>query len=280
MRQISMILILALIVAIVGYYNFAGPSVDPQLLQIASHNYLEPANKTCSTTLSGTAGSIDDNVTATGARYNLRTPTNYQASIAHPLVVVFAPAGTSAKRSERLTHLTQQATKKGFIIAYANNIRLSLKAIETLASIPEDIQQKWCIDPKRIYYTGHSDGGTISHALSFLPDSTAKPTAIAPSAAGLDTASLKQYPCPAPTAVMVLHNTDDSHFDGFGRQAADWWASCNQCSDELTALDQQGCRRYKACPSTRSQTYYCEGPGTHVDWPNKNTLMLDFFAQH
>jgi polyhydroxybutyrate depolymerase len=280
MRQISMILVLVLIVAIVGYYNFAGPSVDPQLLQVTSHNYLEPANKTCSTAPSGAAGSIDDNITPTGARYNLRTPTNYQASVAHPLVVVFAPAGTSAKRSERLTHLTQQATAKGFIIAYANNIRLSLKAIESLASIPTDIQKKWCIDPERVYYTGHSDGGTVSHALSFLPDSTAKPTAIAPSAAGLDTVSLQQYPCPAPTAVMVFHNTDDSHFDGFGRQAADWWASCNQCSGELTAVDQQGCRRYKACPSTGAQTYYCEGPGTHVDWPNKNALMLGFFAQH
>jgi len=79
---------------------------------------------------------------------------------------------------------------------------------------------------------------------------------------------------------MVFHNSDDSHFKGFGKQTADWWANCNQCSNELTEVDENGCRAYKNYPSDAAKTYYCEGPGNHSTWPNKNKVLIDFFNNH
>lgn len=255
------------------------PPVDPALLKPAKHLYVNINNTSCPTDINTDVPTEVDNIkTNAGANYNLRTPSNYNNTIAHPLIVVYAPAGTSANKSERFVHLTQAATQAGFIVAYAKNVRLSVKSIEILASIPQDIQQKWCIDPARIYYTGHSDGGSIANAQAFLPSITNKPTAIAPSAAGMDTEGLKLYACPSPLPVMVFHNSGDSHFKDYGKQAADWWADCNQCSPELSAPDENGCRAYTNCPST-AKTYYCEGPGGHSVWPNKNAVLLDFFKQ-
>jgi len=250
--------------------------VDRALLQAVNFEYPANIKASCLTDKPGSVGHSEDNKTELGISYNLRTPANYKPSVAHPLIVVFAPAGTSARKSERHTHLTKEATEAGFIISYANNKRLSLKVLKQLSSLSKDIQEKWCINPNRIYYTGHSDGGTISNALTFLPDLDTKPTAIAPSAAGMDKKSLEQYSCPKPLPVMVFHNTDDSHFEGYGKQAADWWANCNQCNNELSPADVNGCRSYNNCP-TGAKTYYCEGPGSHADWPNKNKVLIKFF---
>ena len=57
-------------------------------------------------------------------------------NIAHPLLVVFAPAGLSAAASERIIGLTTIATGKGFLIAYADYVRTSISAIEDLSAIP------------------------------------------------------------------------------------------------------------------------------------------------
>jgi len=261
-------------------FSACSKPVDPELLKTANFNYPETPQVTCNIGEKlGKAGIVDDNATSENAHYNLRTPTNYDPAVAHPLIVVFAPASINATRSERYVYLTQEATAAGFIIAYAKNIRLSMKAIETLSTIPADIEEKWCVDPSRIYYTGHSDGGTLSNALTFLPSASTKPAAIAPSASGINGESFKAYDCPSPLPVMVFHNTDDTHFEGFGKQSADWWANCNQCSSELAEADKNGCRAYKGCPSKASQTYYCEGPGSHEDWPNKNHVIIDFFNQ-
>ena len=280
MFKILIGIVLLFVVALVGFFVFLGPPIDPALLKPTDFKYPNIGASTCaSSRLTGETGATDDIETKAGATYNVRTPANYNKRYAHPLIVVYAPAGTSASKSERHVHLTQEATQAGFIIAFANKLRMSLKAIDKLSTIPKSIQEKWCIDPSRIYFTGHSDGGTITNALTFLPDSKTKPTAIAPSAAGMDTESLKQYACPTPLPVMVFHNKDDSHFKDFGQQAADWWANCNQCSNKKTEPDQFGCQTYSSCPDT-SKTFYCEGPGSHSVWPNKNTTLINFFLNH
>lgn len=268
------------LVAIVAFFLFLGPPIDPALLRPVEFKYPSDTQTACNAPAKlGVAGSTDDEETTTGASYNLRTPANYNKHYAHPLIVVFAPAGTSASKSERHVHLTKEATEAGYIIAFANNLRMSVKAIEKLGQIPQDVQKKWCVDPERIFYTGHSDGGTITNALTFLPSIKDKPTAIAPSAAGMDAESLKQYACPTPLPVMVFHNTEDSHFKDFGKQTADWWAQCNQCSSETGKVDSNGCQTYQNCPSA-TPTIYCEGPGSHSVWPNKNHALISFFNEH
>lgn len=116
----------------------------------------------------GSAGASDDEETDDGIRFSVRTPTNYKDTVAHPLLVVYAPAGRDREETEEFTHLTREATAAGFIIAYADHRKLSPEEAVRLAEIPKAVKEKWCIDSKRVFLTGHSDGGTTTMAIAFF----------------------------------------------------------------------------------------------------------------
>jgi len=225
----------------------------------------------------GIAGTSNDEQTSAGIRYMVKTPVNYNSTIAHPLLMVYAPAGTSRYESETFMPLTQEATTAGFIVAYANNRRLSPKAIEELAEIPGLIEKKWCIDKKRIFLTGHSDGGTIAMGIAFLKGTRHIPTAIAPSAMGIRGENLKEQSCPNPLPVMIMHSNRDSLFPGYGKEAIHWWAACNGCETANPVQDADGCVSYKGCKNNVT-TRYCEGTGTHREWPGNNKAIIEFFT--
>jgi polyhydroxybutyrate depolymerase len=227
-------------------------------------------------TKSGHAGVSDDEKTAVGIRYMVKTPTHYDASVAHPLLMVYAPARTNRYQSEDFVHLTQEATAAGFIVAYADHRTMSPKSIGELAAIPGLIEQKWCVDHKRIVLTGHSDGGTTAMAIAFLDGTKHIPAAIAPSAMGIRGEDLKAYQCPDPLPVMIMHSGQDTHFPGYGKEAIEWWVSCNRCDAAPPVKDADGCVTYKGCKN-KVATRYCEGTGTHTTWPGNNKAIIDFF---
>jgi len=224
----------------------------------------------------GHAGASNDEQTAAGIRYMVKTPTNYNSNIAHPLLMVYAPAQTNRYESEDFVHLTQEATASGFIVAYADHRTMTPKTVEELAEIPGLIEKKWCIDKKRIYLTGHSDGGTTAMAIGFISGTKHIPAAIAPSAAGIRGEDLKAYQCPNPLPVMIMHSSQDTHFQGYGKEAIQWWAACNGCSTAGLVKDADGCVTYKSCKNNVA-TRYCEGTGTHSEWHGKNKAIIDFF---
>jgi polyhydroxybutyrate depolymerase len=225
---------------------------------------------------SGHAGTSNDEKTAAGIRYMVKTPVNYNANIAHPLLMVYAPARTNRYESENFVHLTQEATAAGFIVAYADHRTMSPKAIAELAEIPGLIEMKWCIDHKRILLTGHSDGGTVAMAIAFINGTKHIPSAIVPSAAGIRGEDLKAYQCPNPLPVMVMHSRQDSHFPGYGKEAIQWWAVCNGCDTASLVKDADGCVTYTGCKNNVT-TRYCEGTGTHSEWVGNNKAIIEFF---
>lgn len=226
-------------------------------------------------TRQGKAGSTDGETTAKGIAYNVRTPETYDPTAAYPLLMVYAPAGMSRFRTERFTGLTADATAAGFVVAYADRRRLSIEVIAELGTIPSLIAAQWCINPKRVYLTGHSDGGTV--ALALLEKTTAIPAALAPSAAGIRGTDLAAFACPAPRPVMVMHSANDTHFPGFGTEAAAWWAACNRCDPTPSDPMLNGCRAYPNCAGGAA-TWYCEGTGSHAAWPALNDSLIKFFS--
>ena len=243
--------------------------------EIAAHEYgaaaaaCEPRSRT------GPGGLSSEEETAKHVRYLVKTPSNYDATRAHPLIVVYAPHGVNRFLSERYVGLTRAATRAGFVIAYADSRPLDLPTIADLATIPGAVAARWCIDEKRIFFTGHSDGGTVATAVAVMRNSAHPPAAIAPSAAGFRREDLAQFACPPPLAVMVLHNQGDELFPGYGREAAGWWAACNACSAAAQPRA-NGCLEYPGCRDGAT-TLYCEGDGRHVVWPDRNEAMIEFF---
>lgn len=226
----------------------------------------------------GGAGPTNGLTSRDGVRYNVRTPANLDPTRAHPLLVVYAPAGYSAQQSEYLTRLTTEATRRGFIVAYAGSRPMSVKTVVKLARVPEEVANLWCIDSKRVYATGHSDGATVSTALVLLAETKGVFSAIAPSAAGFSRKDLESFRCPAPIPVMVMHGGQDTHFPGWGKEAAQWWASCNACDiAKSPAPVRGGCVSFQDC-APGGATLYCEGSGSHRDWPPLGGEILRFFG--
>lgn len=226
----------------------------------------------------GAAGATNGISSRDGLRYNVRAPANLDRTYAHPLLLVYAPAGHSAERSESLTRLTTDATRRGFIVAYVDSRPLSRQTILAFARIPGEIADSWCIDRERVYATGHSDGGTVSTALAVLKETRGTVSAIAPSAAGFSRKDLEALECPAPIPVMVMHGGRDTHFPGWGKEAGLWWAGCNACNVSTPPIQKDdGCVSFEGC-APDGRTDYCEGTGTHVDWPPLRKQIIDFLG--
>ena len=226
---------------------------------------------------SGPSPRSDDEAFDAATKISVRTPANYDSSLQHPLIIVYAPATFNRFASEAHAGLTGIATAAGFIIAYVDSRRLSLNAIRELANIPAAIANRWCVNQSRIYLTGHSDGGTVANAIAFLPDMPFRPRAIAPSAAGVRGEDMHDHACPAPMPVFTLQNADDQLFPNFGRELSDWWAGCNQCSAPPSSIA-PGCASYPDCTAA-AETLICTYPGGHRQWPDANRRIVDFFER-
>ncbi len=211
-----------------------------------------------------------------GARFRVRAPSNYDAGRAHPLLVVFAPAGFSAAATESHAALTGPATRAGFVIAFAEHRPLSPAWVRVLGEIPATVMRHWCIDPDRVVLAGHSDGGTVAEAAAFLQAVAPPPAGVVASGAGIRVESLAGQACPPPVSVLVLHSRDDAHFPPpvFGRDMARWWAACNRCRTDPDMPDSNGCVTYEGCAG-ETITSFCETRGAHPHWNEEPSKIID-----
>jgi len=225
----------------------------------------------------GVEGS-DDRRTPDNVRFTVRVPDTYDATVAHPLVVVYAPAGGDPELTEQFTGLTGPLTSAGYLVAYADHASPTTEDVfRDLGTVPERVARRWCVDESRVHFTGHSDGGSMASVLTMLSELASIPAAsIAPSAAGVNAGWLAGQTCPDPRPIMVLHSSRDGLFPGYGREAADWWADCNGCGSELGSPNRRGCADYPGCPDGAG-VQYCEHDGNHGTWPGINQAMVSFF---
>ncbi len=227
-------------------------------------------------TRQGTAGRHEMRSGA-GLPFTVITPRNYLAGYAHPLLVVYAPAGFPPWLSERYAGLTAEATQAGFIVTYVGSLQMSLAAIDHFAAVVREVKDRWCVDPDRIYATGHSDGGTIATALAVLPKYGRLFHGIAISGAGWEKSDFDSAACGAPLPVLIMHGADDGHFPGFGRDAAAYWSSCNRCQDSGKPQPSSAgdCVTFSGCSAP---TTYCEPRRGHLRWAGDPREIVGFLA--
>jgi polyhydroxybutyrate depolymerase len=251
--------------------------VEP-VLGHADYSALTVAPACESGSRTGLPGATNALSTSRGVRFSVRTPANYDAAFPHPLLVVYAPAGLNRYRSEAFSGLTEEATRKGFILAYPDHRRLAMDNVKALGEIPSVIAERWCIDAERVYLIGHSDGGTASQAIVFLDSTPVRIAGIVASGAGIRGNDLEAYDCPNPLRVMIIHSLSDQLFPppSYGQHAAEWWARCNRCGGLLAAPAFEECVEFQECTEGAS-TVYCETKGPHARWPDSiNAALLGF----
>lgn len=169
--------------------------------------------------------------------------------------------------------LTREFTAAGLLVAYVDAVPPGPAAARALSALPQALQREWCIDAARIYLMGHSDGGSFATMLAVMPELKGRVRGIVASAAGVDTADVASYGCPAPTRALVLHGTRDRLFPGFGERMAAWWSHCNRCAAGEPTVRADGCRVWSGCSAA---TLYCAHDGAHASWPARDGTILSF----
>ena len=228
----------------------------------------------CDQVLSGQAGRTDSLKTPNGLRYSVVAPSNYVSNKRHGLLMMFPPAGFDHEMAEHYYQLTTQANSQGYVVVYSASIPLSARALRLQNEVVPQVLASWCIDPQRIVYAGHSDGGTLSTGLTVRAQAQEPaPSSIVASAAGITQEDLQQEPCPAPLNVTVLHNPKDNLFPGFGEGAVKWWGQCMQCA-EPAQTESTGCT-VRQC-SQGKVLRHCVTPEPHVKFPAVASHLLEW----
>jgi len=246
--------------------------------------------------------------------YVLHVPPNYDHATHTPLVLNLHALMGSADAQIEGTNLNTPADAAGYIVVYPESPTASWDGgacclnggsrddVGLVRALVADIQTRLCVDDKRIYATGMSNGGFLSHRLAC--EASDLIAAVAPVAAvnGMETCTPSR-----PIPVLRFHGTADSlvpyeGIAGFVRnyisveQSFTDWAARNGCTDGMpTESFQNGdahCRSYTECDDDAEVTL-CLVDGMDHCWPGGACLsgsaaddivaserIIDFFGQH
>ncbi|TNE44305.1 MAG: hypothetical protein EP343_31645 [Deltaproteobacteria bacterium] len=247
----------------------------------------------------------------------LYVPKGYDKNKPIPLVVNFHGGGSNAPQQQIFSLMDEKADKEGFLVLYPNgsdtfwNVRFccgeqKTDDVEATRAWIDEIKKKACVDSKRVYATGMSNGGHMAYRIACeAPDLFA---AIAP-VAGL---TYSECTPSQPIPILHFHGTEDKSvpYDG-GKEYTTGekpftspkikdmvgkWAERNGCGStpkETFSQGQTQCETYESCKNNATVTL-CTSQGVGHCWPgntfcvggkstqeiNANDTMWTFFQQY
>jgi polyhydroxybutyrate depolymerase len=205
-----------------------------------------------------------------------------------PLVLSFHGFRNFPRFQELLSDLNTKADQEGFIVVHPKGSGAPLgfnglgccgkaheEGVDDVAftdAMLDELEQKLCIDRRRIYVTGFSNGGFMAQRLAC---ERSERFAAAASVAGLlDPASCAPT---RPISVLEVHGTADRFVPYTGesgryvsaRQAFDFWAATHACSDAPQPGYAHGdtrCERHARC-NEGAEVALCTIDGGGHTWP-------------
>ncbi len=265
----------------------------------------------------GAAGDMDYTVDHDGDTRDFRVhaPPGYDGSVGMPVVLIFHGYTQTNDQIENVTLMTPAADAAGYVVVYAQGVSNSWNAgsccgsaatqgvddVGFVGAMIDAVDAAYCIDPKRVYAAGFSNGGMLSNRLACeLSDRIA---AIGPVAG-----PLAFDPCTPsrPVPMIEFHGTSDFivPYNGGGAggavsapENASFWSDTNGCGDTPTVTFDMGdalCETYGGCQADASVTLCTLDGGGH-QWPggmsagplgtvnmdiSASAAMLEFFDAH
>lgn len=260
--------------------------------------------------------------------YTLALPPGHDVGPLVPLILALHGGGGNSAQFESTNLLTPKAHAAGFAVVYPNGVGRPLASsiqswngggccdyaqdqniddVGFLRALIVELTSRYRLDPKRVYATGHSNGGVMTYRLGCeLADRIA---AIAPNAS----ATLLPSCAPSrPLPVLHAHSKLDQavpYLGGYGsgpgastvlwpetRSMLDAWATRNTCpAPQTTQHAGYSITRWSGCAQGVAMAWYLSDDGGH-GWPgglpgsamgdtptqvfNMNDLLLDFFKQY
>jgi len=256
-----------------------GPSVDAGR---DSTDAGSAASATCPATAlkpSETTATID--VGGAKRTFILHVPTGYDGKSAVPLVLDWHGLMSSGSGQRGVSGYRALSDKEGFIVAWPNGLDSAWNVGPCVAfarAIVDDIGKRACVDRKRVFSTGFSMGGGMSHMLACNAADVF--ASVAPAA--FDLLVAEEQPCkPArPISVILFRGTSDPlvtyaggasmppnglnvtiHFQG-AEGTFKTWSGLNGCTGTPTDTG-AGCKTYSQCKEGTEVTLCTKQGGSH-----------------
>jgi polyhydroxybutyrate depolymerase len=217
-------------------------------------------------------------------------PSSYDGSKLVPLVLVFHGYLGSSEGIEAETEFTPVAEQNGVIAVYPTGLNTSWNAgkccgtsssaqrpdVQFVSDLLDALEAKFCVDPKRIYSTGFSNGGMFSNRLGC--ELTNRIAAIGPVSGpkAVDTCNPTRF-LPViefqGTSDIIVPDTGQAYGSESVYATIDFWKNNAACLDaDATQVFQNGdttCTEYSQCQGGAAVRLCLIEGGGH-QWPGGN----------
>ncbi|HEY0137231.1 MAG TPA: PHB depolymerase family esterase [Nannocystis sp.] len=226
-----------------------------------------------------------DGVTRTAL---VHIPASVDLGAPAPLVLNFHGFTSNSAQQSQFSNMNVTADAEGFIVAYPQGIDTSWNAgaccgnamtqqvddVGFVRKLVDALEQQLCIDGKRVYATGMSNGGFMSHRLACEASDVF--AAVAPVSAVNGMADCAPG---RPVPVMMFNGTADilvaynggGNFDKSAPETFEEWADRDGCSDDAVPGKMAGlaaCESHEACDAGVSVAF-CTFQGMGHCWPGQ-----------
>ena len=156
-------------------------------------------------------------------QYRLHVPPQLPHDGTAALILVFHGRGGDGAGMERLTGFSDLADRAGFVVAYPDGIdrswndgravsgsaaqRPNVDDVAFVSAVIDTLTAELHLDPRRIFATGLSNGGTFSHYLA--ANLARRIAAVASVAGGLTAPFVHVFAPAAPVSVFIMQGTAD-----------------------------------------------------------------------
>ena len=222
--------------------------------------------------------------------FRVKLPSRYDGKTPLAVVLNFHGLSNDSWQQDLLSGMESHAEKEGFIAIHADGWTLPVRSwnagvccspaaqlgvddIGFVNAMLDELEAKLCIDKRRIFATGISNGGMLAYRLAC--ELSERIAAIAPVAATLVTSPCKP---PRPVPVLAFHGLLDSVVPYAGNpfllypsipSTVTHWQEHNACGEKKQRSFDQGdayCDRYEGCKEDASVELCLIRGGGHT-WP-------------
>lgn len=248
--------------------------------------------------------------------YFLHLPAGYDRSPT-PLIVNFHGFSSFDTQQRDFTGMNDTADQDGFAVVYPQGtgapagwnagaccgtaVTAGIDDVTFTADLLDAVEQQLCVDPRRVYATGFSNGGFLSHRLACEMSDRIAAVAPVSGVMGIDTCEPGR-----PMPVIDMHGTADAVVPYGGSAALGFvsvattmngWADRDGCTGDPVTTFQQGdatCQAWQTCEGG-AEVELCTIDGGGHTWPGgtvpvvlgktsrdliANDQMWDFFTRH
>jgi polyhydroxybutyrate depolymerase len=240
--------------------------------------------------------------------YRLHVPLSYTGKFPVPLVIDIHGWTSTAAMQALISGFRQKSDEVGFLVAWPQGLNNSWNAMDCcppsfgsiddvgfIRAVVGEISSLGYIDPSRVYVTGLSNGGSMSHRLAC--DAADVFAAAAPVSYSLDATPARCNPV-RPITVVQFHGLNDTLVpyagggpfnDRFGggalnfmsaQQSLTTWKQINACTGTRQTLNLGGqnmCETFDTCAGG-VHAAMCSFEGSHVLYLTQTALNIADYA--